>query len=77
MAIFSASGSRNVMRAVKPSSGGAGSALLALLDVHERRLLSGQPDLDVAGRELIRDLERRLGEEIEQAQPRRRLKRLA
>ena len=65
------------MRAVKPSSGGAASALSALLDVHERRLLSGQPNLDVAGRELIRDLERRFGEEIEQAQPRRPLKRLA
>ncbi len=77
MAVFSASGSRNVMRAVMPSSAGAGFGFLALLDVHERRLLSGQPNLDVAGRELIGDLERRFGEEIEQAQPRRPLKRLA
>ena len=50
---------------------------LALLDVHERRFLAGQADLDVAGRKLVGHLERHIREEVEQPQACRPLERLA
>ena len=77
IAVFSASGSRNVMRAVMPSSARRRLGFLALLDVHERRLLAGQPDLDVTGRKLVGHLERDLREEVEEPEASRCLERVA
>src|SRR5581483_5593952 len=42
------------------------SGLGLVLDVDERGLLTCQPDLDMAGRELRRDLERGLAEQVEE-----------
>ncbi len=65
------------MRAVRPSSAGGRRGCLLVLDVDERGLLAGEADLDVARGELRADLERRLGQELEQAEPERRGERLA
>ncbi len=65
------------MRAVRPSSARRRGALLLVLDVDERGLLAGEADLDVARAELRADLERGLGQELEQAQPQRGGERLA
>ena len=79
IAVFSVSGKRSEMRAAMPSSGELkpNSSWLALLDIHERRLLPREPHLDVAGREPPRDLECDLREEVEEAKPRRATERLA
>ena len=75
--VFSESGRRRVMRAVSPSSAGGAGACLLVLDVDERGLLAGEADLDVTRTELRADLERSLGQELEQPQPQRGRERLA
>jgi hypothetical protein len=47
---------------------GGRSLVLLLLDVNKRRVLPREADLDVSGRQLLRYLERGLGEGVEQAQ---------
>ena len=78
MRLFSASGSRRrdarghaVVRG-RPALPASRSSTYT-----SERLLPSQPDLDVAGRKLVGDLERHLREEVEQPEARRRLERLA
>ena len=71
---FSASGSRSVIRALRSSPGaGARLALAALVaDEHEVGVAAGEPHLDVPGRELGVERQRRLGEHVEEPQLERR-----
>ena len=65
------------MRALRSSPGAGGSSGgLGLVDEHELRVASGEPHLDVPVGELVVERERRLGEQVDQPQPERRLDRV-
>ena len=75
-AALSDSGRRRLIRAESSSPTGAGG-LAGGVDEDELRLLPGEADLDVAGRELRVELDGRLGEEVEELQPKVRSEGLA